>query len=276
MLMVGSLFSGIGGMDLGLEQAGLKVAWQVEADPYARNILRKHWPDVPLHHDVRHVGASCLAPVDIIAGGFPCQDISVAGKQEGIDGEKSGLWREFARIIGQLRPRFVIIENVPQLQHLGLGTVLRNLAAFGFDAEWDCFPASAFGAPHRRKRLLIVAHARGQRLEKSKRPRTAKGPAVERSGNDASVGPVRLLRRCLLPDSLLAFDTVCVPQQGKLAYRPIRGRAPPWETFAPVLRVVDGPANRVDRIRCTGNAVVPAVAAYIGRCVAEYASECPG
>jgi DNA (cytosine-5)-methyltransferase 1 len=160
----GSLFCGIGGFDLGLERAGMQCAWQVEIDPYAQKVLAKHWPDVRRHADV------CTFPpeegnweVDVICGGFPCQDISYAGKGAGLAGARSGLWYEFARIIGQLRPRYVVVENVAALLTRGMGTVLGDLAALGYDAEWHVIPASAVGAPHRRERVWIVAHTVGAR-----------------------------------------------------------------------------------------------------------------
>src|SRR5690606_28720166 len=105
----------------------------------------RHWPDARRFDDVRTVGAHNLAPVDLICGGFPCQDISVAGKGAGLDGERSGLWVEFARIVRELRPRFVVVENVPALLARGFGRVLGDLAACGYDAEWDCIPAAAVG-----------------------------------------------------------------------------------------------------------------------------------
>lgn len=135
----------------------MQVVWQVEIDDWCRRVLAKHWPDAERFADVREVGAHNLAPVDVIAGGFPCQDISIAGRAAGITGARSGLWSEFARLIGDLRPRYVLVENVPALIHRGLGVVLGDLAACGYDAEWDCIPAAAVGAPHLRDRIWIVA-----------------------------------------------------------------------------------------------------------------------
>src|SRR5574343_193510 len=162
MLTVGDLFSGIGGFSLGLERAGMRTRWFSEIDPYASAVLRKHWADVPNHGDIRNVRRGAVEPVDVLCGGFPCQDISNAGKRAGIDGERSGLWAEYARVIGELRPRYVIVENVSALLGRGLGRVLGDLAALGFDAEWHCIPASAVGAPHRRERICIVAESRQQ------------------------------------------------------------------------------------------------------------------
>ena len=160
MLTFGSLFAGIGGFDLGLERAGMTCAWQVEREPYAVRVLEKHWPNVRRHDDV------CTFPpaegdwsVDLICGGFPCQDISVAGKGLGLAGARSGLWHQMHRIIGEIRPRFVLVENVAALLGRGMGTVLGDLSAIGYDAEWHVIPASAVGAPHRRERVWIVAYA---------------------------------------------------------------------------------------------------------------------
>jgi DNA-cytosine methyltransferase len=171
VLNVLDLFSGIGGISarksrdavsLGLERAGMRTVAFCEIEPYCRAVLRKHWPNVPCYDDVRTLTADRLEQTellpDVICGGFPCQDISIAGKGAGIEGERSGLWKEYARIIGELRPRYVIVENVAALLGRGLGRVLGDLAALGYDAEWHCIPASAVGAPHRRDRLWLVAY----------------------------------------------------------------------------------------------------------------------
>ena len=159
----GSLFAGIGGLDLGLERAGMECRWQVEIDPFCRKVLAKHWPDVPKYEDVRHVGRDNLEPVDLICGGFPCQDISRAGRRNGIDGDKSGLWGQFARIIRELRPRYVLMENSSSLTVRGIDRISGDLAEGGYDAEWDCLPAAAFGAPHIRDRFYLLAYARCRR-----------------------------------------------------------------------------------------------------------------
>ena len=141
------LFSGIGGFSLGLERAGFTTVAFCEIDPYARAVLRKHWPLVPQFEDVRDLTADALSrydigPIDVICGGFPCQDISHAGKGAGLAGERSGLWSEIARLVGELRPRYVIVENVAALRGRGLERVLGDLAEIGYDAEWHCIPAS--------------------------------------------------------------------------------------------------------------------------------------
>ena len=168
-LTFGSLFSGIGGFDLGLERAGMECMWQVEIDPYARDILAQHWPDVLRYADVRDFPPNNNPEdyvCDLICGGFPCQDNSKARYGGlGLDGPKSGLWAEFARVLRLLRPRYAIVENVPTLRRRGLDRVLGDLADLGYDAEWSCCPATAVGAPHVRNRLFIVAHPRCEGLE---------------------------------------------------------------------------------------------------------------
>lgn len=157
--MIGSLFSGIGGLELGLEWAGLgPVAWQVEQKEWCRNVLARHWPDAIRFDDVRAVGAHNLPHVDVLCGGFPCQDLSYAGKGAGLAGARSGLWFEYARIARELRPSLVIVENVAALRARGLGVVLGDLAALGYDAIWTSVRAADVGAPHRRERLFIVGY----------------------------------------------------------------------------------------------------------------------
>lgn len=153
-----SLFSGVGGLDLGLERAGMECALQVEAEPFPLRVLQHHFPHVPNIHDVRAVAARDVAGADLIAGGFPCQDISYAGHGAGIDGDRSGLWGEFFRLIRDSRPRYVLIENVSALLIRGMDRVLGDLASIGYDAEWQTVQASDFGLPHRRKRIFIVSY----------------------------------------------------------------------------------------------------------------------
>ena len=160
------LFSGIGGFSLGLERTGgFRTVAFCEIDPYCRAVLRKHWPDVPIYDDVRTLTVERLEAdgigVDAICGGFPCQDISRAGNGAGIAGERSGLWSEFARLIGELRPRYAIVENVAALLDRGMGVVCGDLARLGYDAEWSVVSACAVGAPHMRQRVFIVAYPNG-------------------------------------------------------------------------------------------------------------------
>lgn len=160
-LLHGNLFSGIGGIDLGLQWAGFQTAWQVEIDPFANRVLEKYWPSVQRFPDVRSVGKHNLTPVTIISGGSPCQDISIAGKRAGLAGERSGLWFEYARVVGELRPDWVLIENVDRLLRTDGDQVLRGMEEEGY----TCWPlvlgAWSVGATHRRNRAWILCHANG-------------------------------------------------------------------------------------------------------------------
>lgn len=162
-LTVGSLFAGIGGFDLGLERAGMKTLWQVEIDEYAKKVLEKRFPDTRRYGDIRECGGPgssrphVLAPVDLICGGFPCQPFSVAGKRRGAEDDRH-LWPEMFRVIQELRPRWVLGENVAGLVHMGLDLVLSDLAGAGYTCRTFNIPAAAIGAPHRRERLWIIAY----------------------------------------------------------------------------------------------------------------------
>ena len=161
-MTVGELFAGIGGLGLGLERAGMEVRWQVEIDPFCTKVLENHWPDVNRYEDVRDVGAHNLEPVDLICGGFPCVTLSRAGRRTGTDDDK-WIWPQFERVIRELRPRYVLVENVPGLLVHAAGDVLGDLAALGYDTEWDCFTAKAFGALHIRDRVFLLAYDGGGR-----------------------------------------------------------------------------------------------------------------
>src|SRR5689334_3925575 len=141
----GSLFAGIGGLDLGLERAGWTCRWQVEIDAFCQRVLAKHWPDVPRYGDVRSLDAGALERVDLICGGFPCQPVSAAGTRLA-EADERWLWPEYARVVGSLRPGLVLVENVPGLLVRGAGDVLGDLATLGYDAEWESIPAAALGA----------------------------------------------------------------------------------------------------------------------------------
>lgn len=174
----GSLFAGIGGFDLGLERAGMECKWQVEIDDFCNRVLEKHWPRVKRYRDVREVGAHNLEPVDLICGGFPCQPFSVAGKQRGKEDDRH-LWPEMFRIVSELRPTWVVGENVPGLVRLGLDEVLSDLEGIGYSTQTFDIPACAVDAPHVRHRIWIVAFAGRERLEE---PRVFGADQFGRSG----------------------------------------------------------------------------------------------
>lgn len=231
----GSLFAGIGGFDLGFERAGLRCVWQVEIDSYCQRVLAKHWPDVPRWDDVRTFTGEGYERPDVICGGFPCQDISPAGKKVGIEGERSGLWSEFARLIRVFRPRFAIVENSSDLLHRGADKVFGDLATIGYQFEWEVFSACAFGAPHSRERVFIIANADGSFVQVSG---AAKGQRT----------------------------SARLHQRGSLA----TGQVANWWAVEPEpCSVVYGVPGVVDRLRPFGNAVVPQVAEWIGRRLME-------
>lgn len=189
-MKIGSLFSGIGGLERGVEMAvpGVNIVWQAEMDPNARAVLASHWPAVRCYNDVKEIDETAERP-DIICGGFPCQDISLAGAGAGITGPKSGLWAEFARIVGVLRPNLVFVENVAAILGRGLDRVLRDLAALGYDAEWETFLASDVGAPHRRDRLFLLAYADRERVRELAE-RDQRGGWGERAAERGDAEPV--------------------------------------------------------------------------------------
>jgi DNA (cytosine-5)-methyltransferase 1 len=233
-----SFFAGIGGFDLGLERAGHKCVAQVEIDPFCLKVLTKHWPNVPKFGDIRELTGKELPEADLWCGGFPCTNISNAGNMEGITGEESKLWFDFSRLFRVARPRFVVVENVAAILHRGMGDVLADLAASGYDAHWFVLPAGAFGAPHFRSRLFIIAQSK---------------LAI----------PYPDTRPCGFED-WRAF--------GGFGYQGDRHQE--WDIYRQgcqpgVPRVAYGVPDRMDRHKCCANAVVPQVAEYVGRLLNE-------
>jgi len=267
------LFSGIGGFSLGLERAGMRTVAFCEIKPHARAVLAKHWPDVPCYDDVTTLTAARLAAdgivPDVICGGFPCQDISDAGKRIGIEGTRSGLWGEYARIIGDVRPRYVIVENVAALLGRGLERVLGDLAQIGYDAEWHCIPASALGAPHRRDRIWIVAYPKRLGVDQQFNSYMQRGRSNEAEQVGMGGGNVA--------------DATSLGQSGSGKYVERGDQAPggegeadhvipirishQWRTEPNVGRVANGVPNRSHRLKCLGNAVIPQIPEIIGRAI---------
>lgn len=271
-LTFGSLFAGIGGIDLGFERAGLECKWQVEIDEYARKVLAKHWPNVRRHDNIRSWPQPDTERVDVIAGGFPCQDISYAGNGAGLSGERSGLFYELIRVVREVGPRFVVLENVAALLTRGLDQVLGTLASIGFDAEWHCIPAAAVGAPHIRDRLFVVAYTQHGRLPE--RRGIAMPPAADQprricrnvgAGGEVQAGPVYAdtngegLEIGKRENTIRTWEN-CRAQS-------VGGE---WWLAEPGMgRVANGVPKRVDRLRGLGNAVVPQVAEWIGQRLIE-------
>jgi DNA (cytosine-5)-methyltransferase 1 len=166
-LRVGSLFSGAGLCDFGFHQAGFSHQFFCEIDPVCRSILARHWPGIPIYNDIKDVRDSEAPAVDVLVGGFPCQDISCAGKRAGITkNTRSGLWHEYSRIIKEIRPRYAVIENVKGLLSGGMEIILSDLSTCGYDAEWTCLFAATLGAPHYRERVFVVAYPHSQRPDR--------------------------------------------------------------------------------------------------------------
>jgi len=284
-LRVLSLFAGIGGFDLGLERTGgFETVAVAEVDPYASTILRLRFPDAL---NVGDVTTAEYPHADVIAGGFPCQDISYAGVGAGLAGARSGLFWEVVRAIGVVRPRYVILENVAALLSRGLDVVLWALAEIGYDAEWHCIPASAVGAPHQRDRIWIVAHARGEQHESGRAPISGEiASELSRAAADAEamlwaqiIGGEQDRDPAGIGE---VADASCLDAQGvepggadqeerpRSVQRPIgpRGDGVGWWSAEPdVGRVAHGIPKRVDRLRCLGNAVVPQIPEMIGRAI---------
>ncbi len=262
----GSLFAGIGGFDLGFERSGMRCVWQVEIDDYAARVLAKHWPNVYRERDIRECGKHNLEPVDVICGGFPCQDISYAGRGAGLDGERSGLFFEAVRVVRELRPRIVVLENVAALLTRGLDRVLGTLAEIGYDAEWHCIPAAAVGAPHIRDRIFILAHAMHTGVEERTR-----GPRSEQKSKDASGAKPRSNGKVQPVANANGERLAKRKRKDANAAGAIRGpescRSEWWSVEPAVGRVANGVPKRVDRLRGLGNAVVPQVAEWIGRMI---------
>ena len=280
----GSLFAGIGGIDLGLERAGMECQWQVEIDPYCRKVLAKHWPDTERFADVKAVGKHNLGSVDLIAGGFPCQDVSLAGKRTGIkEGTRSGLWFEFHRIICELRPRYVFVENVPGILVDGMGRVLGDLAASGYDAEWQVLSAADVGAPHLRKRVWIVAYpdrdefmesegSQGGRVQArpvgKNRKKVGRGRTFD-SGQEGGLADATGERMERRGSAAIEEPEVSLRPEILGRHRPAQG-AEIWSTEPGMGRMAHGVPRRVDRLKALGNAVVPQCAEWIGRQILKH------
>jgi DNA (cytosine-5)-methyltransferase 1 len=250
----GSLCAGIGGFDLGLERAGLECLWQVEIDPFCRQVLDRHWPDVVKYDDVRTVHfhdscwedgcGQCLSPVDVVVAGFPCQPVAHHGHRRA-ESDARWLWPEIGRLVGELEPGFVVLENVAGLLYPGRGfsRILADLATLGFDAEWECVPAVAVGAPHYRDRVWVVAY----------RP----------SDGRQAVAPSRIFLQGPQRDDLNRRDP----------YPPRRNAdASAWDAYKNgagpqpgILRKAYGLSGGLDRVRGLGNAVLPDLAQWLGR-----------
>lgn len=246
-MKVGSVFSGIGGIELGFERAGFRTVWFVENEPYARAILKKNFSGVPIYGDIKEIDWKTMQPVDILTGGFPCQDISIAGKKRGIAGKQSSLWKEYLRAIRYLRPKFIIVENVARLLRSGIWIVLEDLAKEGYDAEWQVLRAQDFGAPHKRERVFIIAYPNKKRGD---------GGCYLNQENEVCENKEWNLAKNIKSGSEWErwLNAVSQANNGTISKTDFCG-------------VDDGLPKELYRIECLGNAVVPQIAEYIAQAI---------
>lgn len=257
-LRVLDLFSGLGGFSLGLERAkhegrvnGFETVAFCEIEEFPRKVLARHWPEVPCYRDVRELTAAKLSAdgiaVDVITGGFPCQDLSTAGKRGGISAGRSGLWSEIVRLASEIRPRYIIVENVTNLLAGERGgwfaTVLSDLAALGYDAEWNCIQAANIGLPHGRDRVWILAY-----------------PASERWG-------------CLVKGQQIQSSRFYNQGLARRASNPLRILPDVARMVAgagcAIERNDNGLSEGLDRLKACGNAVVPQIPELIGNAILD-------
>ena len=289
------LFAGIGGFTIGLEKAGFETVAFCEIEPYAQKVLKKNWPEVPIYDDVRTITAERLVSdgirVDVITGGFPCQDISVAGNQAGIaDGTRSGLWSECARLIGELRPRYAIFENVTNLLNGERGDwfkrVLWDISAIGYDAEWHCIPASELGAHHHRDRVWIICYPRREVLledsrygewrdsksviggEDAQGKRECDPGSIGRSSQNVADALYKRLQRGIHRRQESQWESKLghFRRSSSTHGQPTKNE---WDIEPDVGRVANGVPSKSHRLKCLGNAVVPPIPELIGRAIYE-------
>ncbi len=306
-MKVGSLFAGIGGFDLGLERAGMEIVWQVEIDSYCNKVLTKHWPNVRRYGDIRKVGSHNLERVDLICGGFPCQPFSVAGKRTGKKDNRY-LWPEMFRVIKELRPAWVLGENVAGIISMVLDDVLFELEGEGYETSTFIIPACAVNAPHRRNRVWIVARntdsmrcdrnggtqrgfqnknpiGNGIRQDVANSEQSRRRGRISERVSDCEWRTTREKSESLqsrhretYPSDLESGsqDVADSPKQRLEGERKTTwsksngfGQSCWWESEPDVGRVAHGVPNRVDRLKCLGNAVVPQIVEIIGRAIIE-------
>jgi DNA (cytosine-5)-methyltransferase 1 len=293
------LFSGIGGFSLGLERAGMETVAFCEIEAYPRKVLAKHWPDVPIYDDVRtltkeRLDKDGIGSIDVICGGFPCQDISVAGNQAGIEeGTRSGLWSECARLLGEIRPQYAIFENVTALLNGAGGDwfkrVLWDISQVGYDAEWHCIPASELGANHHRDRIWIIAYPNNNGSLATKERKIP-----DEGGDDYEKGQEQTSESAGLCTARIDEDVADTKREGLQGRERLRisldesikggesahGTATEcgndggrgfniWKTESELGRVADGIPDRAHRLKSLGNAVVPQIPEIIGRAILQ-------
>jgi len=271
-LTVGSLFSGIGGFDLGLERAGMKVIWQSEIDQFACKVLKKHWPNVPNLGDITKIDWTKVERPNIVCGGYPCQPFSTAGRRGG-ENDPRHLWPAMHNAINILRPRYAIMENVRGHLSLGFGRVLGDLAEIGYDTEWQVIPAAAVGAPHKRDRVFIVAYPNNAGVGTQRRKIQRQKPSGEQE-QKVVAQYVFGRRGTNVADTNRRRREQCEPKTKSvsgISSSSQRNLANWWQVEPNVGRVANGVSDRVDRLKGLGNAIVPQVAELVGGLIMDYA-----
>lgn len=273
MMTVGSLFSGIGGFDLGLERAGMRVEWQVENNEFCRNVLKKHWPKVPCHYDITTINWRDIPRVDLICGEFPCQPFSVAGKRRGAADDRY-LWPEVVRCLDALRPTWFLGENVPGLINLALDQVCTDLESLGYTVWPVCLPACAVDAPHIRQRIWIIGYADSSSAGlQGARHVTSADRCGEETGLSGCV-------RQNVADANNGRLSQSEFESSEAGANRTRQRSCPageswWPTEPNVGRVAHGVPRRVDRLKGLGNAIVPQIVEALGFMILISQQEAP-
>ncbi len=269
---IGSLFSGIGGFELGaqmaFESAGIphEVLFQAEQNKYCQSILKKHWPNVPIFDDVRSVGRQNVNSPDILIGGFPCQSISVCGELRGLsDEKKSGLWFEMLRIISELRPAFVVVENVANAIRLGGPAIIGGFAELGYNAEWEIVSARQLGAPHLRRRWFCIATDSDRiRLQTTRtKQQTARTLECGELGSFVANSDRTNIQRQSKHSERVETQNRFKCGSGKIERKKSKNYWKKGPPVAPLCSVDDGIPDRVARLKALGNAIVPQCAEYI-------------
>jgi DNA (cytosine-5)-methyltransferase 1 len=282
-ITIGSCFAGIGGFELGLERGipNSKTVWQIEQNKYCQTILQKHWPAATIYDDIREIDYDKIQTVNIICGGFPCQDISAAGKGKGIEhGDRSGLWRQMHRLINHIQPRVAVLENVPALlwKNRGMHIVLQDLASIGYDAEWCTISARQFGAPHLRKRVFIIAYPMQIRCRQDEQQQShqthrdrqqvcTKSQEIQTQYTNSQHSQANSINTITMESTRLS-QCGCSKNDGIQQ----RNNTNYWQNFPtkPALcHRDDGISNRLARLRALGNAIVPQCSEYIGKKIFE-------
>jgi DNA (cytosine-5)-methyltransferase 1 len=267
-----ALFAGAGGGILGGHLLGWRTVCAVEWEQYPASVLCARQndgllPPFPIWDDVQTFdGKPWRGIVDVISGGFPCQDISIAGNGDGLDGERSGMWREMARIIGEVRPRYAFVENSPMLVTRGLERVLADLTSMGYDSRWGVISAADIGAKHKRERVWIVASSNSNKQYRRSKPQQPLNPSGEKVHNESSGICSEVPKQEYVGNTESPRLTPCAERQGqRQSWGASIGSSQWWETEPNVDRVVDGLASRVDRLKAIGNGQVPLCAATAWR-----------